>query len=156
GPDLEVLTRVPPNARTGKAAALNAAFDFVRRQILAKPAYTAFDTDHVIFGIVDADGRLSADAPTFVSRHFQDLDVGGVQVHVHIYNQSSWLTHMQGLEFTIFGGLFQVGRSYWGTAFLGGNGQCHGMPARNSAPRGQGPSSPDVTERQALGLRRLA
>ena len=139
GDDLEVLTRVPPNARTGKAAALNAAFDFVRREILAKPGYAGFDTDRVIFGIVDADGRLSADAPAFVSRHFRDPAVGGVQVHVHIYNQTSWLTHMQGLEFTIFGGLFQVGRSYWGTAFLGGNGQFNRMSALRSVASDEGP-----------------
>ena len=156
GDDLEVLTRVPPNARTGKAAALNAAFDFVRREILAKPGYAGFDTDRVIFGIVDADGRLSADAPAFVSRHFRDPAVGGVQVHVHIYNQTSWLTHMQGLEFTIFGGLFQVGRSYWGTAFLGGNGQFNRMSALRSVASHEGPWSHYLTEDQELGLRCLA
>ena len=156
GDDLEVLTRVPPNARTGKAAALNAAFDFVRREILAKPGYAGFDTDRVIFGIVDADGRLSADAPAFVSRHFRDPAVGGVQVHVHIYNQTSWLTHMQGLEFTIFGGLFQVGRSYWGTAFLGGNGQFNRMSALRSVASDEGPWSHYLTEDQELGLRCLA
>ena len=156
GDDLEVLTRVPPNARTGKAAALNAAFDFVRREILAKPGYAGFDTDRVIFGIVDADGRLSADAPAFVSRHFRDPAVGGVQVHAHIYNQTSWLTHMQGLEFTIFGGLFQVGRSYWGTAFLGGNGQFNRMSALRSVASDEGPWSHYLTEDQELGLRCLA
>ncbi len=156
GTDLEVLTRVPPNARTGKAAALNAAFDFVRQRILTKPDYAAFDTDHVIFGIVDADGRLSPDAPAFVARHFDDPEVGGVQVNVHIYNQSSWLTHMQGLEFVIFGGLFQVGRSYWGSAFLGGNGQFNRMSALQSVAGSEGPWSHYLTEDQELGLRCLA
>lgn len=155
GPDLEVLTRVAPNARVGKAAALNAAFAHVRDDILHNPEYAHFPPDRVIFGIVDADGRLAADAPPAVSRHFDDPAVGGVQVHVHIYNQSSWLTRMQGLEFQIFGGLFQVGRSWWGTAFLGGNGQFNRMTALQSVADTEGPWSHYLTEDQELGLRCL-
>jgi 1,2-diacylglycerol 3-beta-glucosyltransferase len=154
GPDLEVLTRVPPNARKGKAAALNAAFDHVRQTVL--PKYPEFTDDHVVFGIVDADGRLAANAPGVVARHFDDPKVGGVQVHVHIYNQTSWLTRMQALEFVIFGGLFQVGRSYWGTAFLGGNGQFNRMTALREVSSQEGPWSHYLTEDQELGLRCLA
>ena len=155
GHDLEVLTRVAPNARVGKAAALNAAFHHVREQILTKPAYQRFAAQNVIFGIVDADGRLAENAPLAVSRHFDDSQVGGVQVHVHIYNQTSWLTRMQGLEFQIFGGLFQVGRSRWGTAFLGGNGQFNRMTALESVADQEGPWSHYLTEDQELGLRCL-
>ncbi len=154
GPDLAVLTRTPPNARQGKAAALNAAFDHVRRTVL--PLYPQFSQENVIFGIVDADGRLAADAPQVVARHFDDPAVGGVQVHVHIYNQTTWLTRMQGLEFRIFGGLFQVGRSYWGTAFLGGNGQFNRMTALREVASDEGPWSHYLTEDQELGLRCLA
>ncbi len=156
GSDLAVLTRVHPNARTGKAAALNAAFDFVRGQMLAKPEYAGFVPDRVIFGIVDADGRLSPGAPRFVARHFADPGVGGVQVNVRIYNQSSWLTRMQALEFIIFGGLYQVGRSYWHTAFLGGNGQFNRMSALIGVASDEGPWSHYLTEDQELGLRCLA
>lgn len=155
GDDLEVLTRVPPNARTGKAAALNAAFAHVRDNILTKPAYRGFDHAHVIFAIVDADGRLASDAPRVVVRHFEDPRVGGVQINVHIYNQTSWLTRMQGLEFQIFGGLFQVGRSYWGTAFMGGNGQFNRMTALEEVSAEEGPWSHYLTEDQELGLRNL-
>ncbi|MEZ5187003.1 MAG: glycosyltransferase family 2 protein [Candidatus Nanopelagicales bacterium] len=155
GPDLEVLTRIPPDAHIGKAAALNAAFKHVRTELLAKPQYRRFTTDEVIFGIVDADGRLARDAPRLVSRHFADPRVGGVQVHVHIYNQSSWLTRMQALEFKIFGGLFQVGRSWWGTAFLGGNGQFNRMTALRGVADDEGPWSHYLTEDQELGLRCL-
>ncbi len=109
GADLEVLTRVAPNARVGKAAALNAAFEHVEQTILAKPAYRDVDPSRVIFGIVDADGRLAPEAPATVARHFDDPEVGGVQVHVHIYNQTSWLTRMQGLEFRIFRGALSGG-----------------------------------------------
>lgn len=154
GPDLQVLTRVAPNARKGKAAALNAAFSFVREELL--PDYPQFTEDKVIFGIVDADGRLAPEAPHVVSRHFDDPAVGGVQVHVHIYNQTTWLTRMQGLEFVIFGGLFQVGRSYWGTAFLGGNGQFNRMTALKTVSNDEGPWSHYLTEDQELGLRCLS
>lgn len=156
GPDLEVLTRRPPNARVGKAAALNNAFDHARRRILTKPEYSHFAPEQVIFGIVDADGRLAAHAPEVVCRHFDDPRVGGVQVQVHIYNQSSWLTRMQALEFQIFGGLFQVGRSRWGTAFLGGNGQFNRLTALASVSSEEGPWSHYLTEDQELGLRCLA
>jgi cellulose synthase/poly-beta-1,6-N-acetylglucosamine synthase-like glycosyltransferase len=115
-----------------------------------------FPPEQVLFGIVDADGRLASDAPQVVSGHFDDPRVGGVQVHVHIYNQSSWLTRMQGLEFSIFGGLFQVGRSWWGTAFLGGNGQFNRMTALQSVADDEGPWSHYLTEDQELGLRCLA
>ncbi|MEI2620704.1 MAG: glycosyltransferase family 2 protein [Candidatus Nanopelagicales bacterium] len=108
-----------PHARVGKAAALNAAFEHVERTILAKPAYSDIDPSRVIFGIVDADGRLAPEAPATVARHFEDPEVGGVQVHVHIYNQTSWLTRMQGLEFRIFGGLYQVGTLLVGHRFPG-------------------------------------
>lgn len=156
GPDLQVLTRRPPNARVGKAAALNDAFDHARRRILTEDEYSHFPPERVIFGIVDADGRLAADAPDFVCRHFDDARVGGVQVQVHIYNQTSWLTRMQALEFQIFGGLFQVGRSRWGTAFLGGNGQFNRLTALASVASGEGPWSHYLTEDQELGLRCLA
>ena len=156
GADLEVLTRTAPHARVGKAAALNAAFEHVERTILAKPAYSDIDPSRVIFGIVDADGRLAPEAPATVARHFEDPEVGGVQVHVHIYNQTSWLTRMQGLEFRIFGGLYQVGRSWWGTAFLGGNGQFNRMTALRSVASDEGPWSHYLTEDQELGLRCLA
>ncbi len=156
GSDLEVLTRRAPDARVGKAAALNAAFAHVGEHILDKPAYRDFPPDKVIFGIVDADGRLAANAPTAVAGHFDDAAVGGVQVHVHIYNQTSWLTRMQGLEFRIFGGLYQVGRSWWGTAFLGGNGQFNRMTALRSVSNQDGPWSHYLTEDQELGLRCLA
>jgi len=154
GPDLAVLTRVPPNARVGKAAALNAAFERIRSEVL--PHHPQFPDERVIFGIVDADGRLAADAPAAVARHFDDPAVGGVQVHVHIYNQTSWLTRMQALEFMIFGGLFQVGRSYWGTAFLGGNGQFNRLTALADVAGQEGPWSHYLTEDQELGLRCLS
>lgn len=156
GPDLEVLTRVIPHARTGKSAALNHAYRHVTQSVLTSDRYRHWDRSRVIFCIVDADGRLAADAPTFVARHFDDERVGGVQASVHIYNASTWLTRMQSLEFRIFGGLYQVGRAYQGTAFMGGNGQFNRLSALDSVAGPLGPWSDYLTEDQELGLRLLA
>jgi len=155
GPDLEVLTRVAPNARKGKAAALNAAFAHLVEDVLNQPRYGRWDRENVIVAIVDADGRLAPGAPSYVARRFDRPEVGGVQVSVEIYNQDSWLTRMQGLEFRTFGGMFQVGRSQWGVAFMGGNGQFNRMTALQSVSSGAGPWSDFLTEDQELGLRLL-
>lgn len=141
GPDLEVFTRTAPNARQGKAVALNAAFRHVQDEVLSRPGMGRWDPAKVIVGIVDADGRLADSAPALVARHFDKPRVGGVQVGVAIYNVESYLTRMQSLEFQIFGGLFQVGRSRWGAAFMGGNGQFNRMSALSSVASAEGPWS---------------
>ncbi len=155
GPDLAVLTRVAPNARKGKAAALNNALDFISDTVLTSDLYSHWTPDRTIVVIVDADGRLAADAPSYVAPHFANPRLAGVQVRVAIYNQDSWLTRMQAQEFKIFGGLFQVGRSEWGTAFMGGNGQFNRMSALMSVSGPEGPWSDFLTEDQELGLRLL-
>lgn len=154
-PGLHVLTRVAPNARKGKAAALNHAFSYLQTDVLTLPEYERFDLTKVILGIVDADGRLGADSPEFVSRHFDDARIGGIQIRVSIYNQDTWLTRMQHAEFLVFGSLFQLGRSLWGTAFMGGNGQFNRLTALTSIATPEGPWSDFLTEDQELGLRLL-
>lgn len=156
GADLVVLTRVLPNARKGKAAALNDAYQFLLNDVLTLERYTQWSRDKVIIGIVDADGRLSADAPTEVGPHFDTPRVGGVQVNVRIYNRISYLTRMQELEFRVFGGLYQIGRSQWGAAFMGGNGQFNRLAALESVSSAEGPWSDYLTEDQELGLRLLS
>ena len=148
GPDLEVFTRTAPNARQGKAVALNAAFRHVQDEVLSRPGMGRWDPAKVIVGIVDADGRLADSAPALVARHFDKPRVGGVQVGVAIYNVESYLTRMQSLEFQIFGGLFQVGRSRWGAAFMGGNGQFNRMSALIGVASDEGPWSHYLTEDQ--------
>ena len=155
GPDLAVLTRTPPNARLGKAAALNNAITYLHDGLLSTDEYRQWTADNTIVAIVDADGRLDRHAPGWVSRHFDNSRVGGVQVNVAIYNQDSWLTRMQAREFQIFGGLFQLGRSHWGTAFMGGNGQFNRLSALRSVSTNEGPWSDYLTEDQELGLRLL-
>lgn len=153
--ELEIFTRVPPDAHIGKAAALNAAYRHVRDNTMRTDKYKHWQAENVIFVIVDADGRLDVDAPVKVSTHFDDARVGGVQVGVKIYNRTSWLTKMQGLEFKIFGLLYQCGRALWGAAFMGGNGQFNRMKALESVATEEGPWSHYLTEDQELGLRLL-
>jgi len=116
-PELQVIRRDEPDARRGKAAALNQAYRLLGEDVDEK------DRERTIVVIVDADGRLAPDAPARAAAHFADPRVGGVQSQVRIYNRSRFFTWMQDIEFGVYGRLFQAGRNGWGTAGMGGNGQ---------------------------------
>ncbi|MGO1562767.1 MAG: glycosyltransferase [Actinomycetaceae bacterium] len=150
---LHVLTRLAPNARRGKAAALNDAYRYLDESILTDPAFSRWTKDQVIVAIVDADGRLDPSAPISASTHFADDRMGGLQVLVRIYNRRGPLTWAQDVEFTAFGRLFQAGRAWWGTANLGGNGQFTRLAALASVDDGSGPWRHTLTEDQDLGVR---
>lgn len=171
-PDLVVIERVAPNARQGKAAALNYAFGEVLEQFDPDPERT-------IVCVVDADGRIDPASPAFVAEHFLDPRVGGVQTLVRIYNRNRLLTWCQDIEFSVYGRLFQAGRNRWGTAGMGGNGQYNRLSALLSiddrtadralpaevesdpelevslTPPAVGPWRDRLTEDQDLGLRLL-
>ena len=156
-PELEVFRRTPPDARKGKAAALNAAwrqFDVM----LASGKWAGWPRDRVIVAVVDADGRLAVDAPSHVAPHFADARVGGLQVRVRIYNRNRPLTWCQDVEFGIYGLLFQAGRTPWGTAGMGGNGQFNRLAALDAVADADagGPWRDKLTEDQDLGLRLIA
>ncbi|MCB1297792.1 MAG: glycosyltransferase [Microthrixaceae bacterium] len=151
--DLHVLTRVAPQARLGKAAALNQAFAHVRTDILRQERYAGFSPDRVILGVVDADGRIDADAPARVAWHFADERMGGVQLRVRIYNRRGYLTWAQDVEFSAFAYVFQAGRASWGTANMGGNGQFNRLSALASVTEAEGPWRDRLTEDQDLGVR---
>ena len=152
--DLHVLHRVMPEARKGKSAALNDAWSYLHHTVLSQ--YPAFATDHVLVVVVDADGRLSPDAPAMLSRHFRDPRVAGVQSRVRIYNRRGWLTWCQDIEFSIFAAVFQLGRSAWGTANMGGNGQANRLAALDSVASEEGPWRHRLTEDQDIGVRLIA
>ena len=152
-PRLRVLTRRAPDARQGKAAALNAAYRALADDILREPAFAGWDDDHVILAIVDADGRLAAEAPDAVASHFCDPRLGGVQTLVRIYNRRGWLTWCQDVEFSSFGLIFQAGRAWWGVANMGGNGQFNRLAALRAIDEGDGPWRDRLTEDQDLGVR---
>ncbi len=151
-PDLEVITRSGDECRQGKAAALNQAW----RQLDPVVEAAGFLRDHVVVCVVDADGRLDVEAPARVASHFADVRVGGVQLLVRIYNRARLLAWMQDVEFAIYGRLYNAGRSGWGTAGMGGNGQFNRLSALDSVATGSGPWRDRLTEDQDLGLRLIA
>lgn len=143
-PDLRILRRDLPTARQGKSAALNHAY---------RTLEGLGDRHRTIVVVVDADGRLHADAPSFAASHFEDDRVGGVQSLVRIYNRGHLLTWLQDLEFSVYGYLFQAGRDHWGTAGMGGNGQFNRLSALDQLANDEGPWRHCLTEDQDLGLR---
>ena len=152
---LEVLHRTAPDARLGKADALNAAFRHLISEVLPRPAFRRWSAARVIVGVVDADGRLDPDAPAAIAPYFADPEVGGVQSLVRIYNRRGWLTWAQDVEFRSFGFLFQAGRSRWGSANMGGNGQFTRLSALVQIADADGPWRHRLTEDQDLGVRLL-
>lgn len=159
--DLAVLTRVAPEARQGKSEALNHAWRFLMDTVLSKGEYSGWDPNKVIVTIVDADGRLDPEAGR-IARHFVDPLVGGVQSLVRIYNTKSFLTWAQNIEFAVFGFVFQKGRTGWGTANMGGNGQFNRLQALNdvAVAGSSGNVGPwregRLTEDQDVGLRLIS
>ncbi len=146
-PDLHVVRRELPNARCGKAAALNHAF----RTIVGPLRH--IDRNQVIVVVIDADGRLDPASPRYAAAHFADASVGGVQMLVRIYNRQRPLTWCQDVEFAVYAHLFQAGRNDWGTAGMGGNGQFNRLSALESVADPVGPWRDRLTEDQDLGLR---
>lgn len=158
GPDLTVLERRPPEARQGKSEALNDAWRYLHREVLTQDRTAHWTTDRVIISVVDADGRLDREAGR-VAQFFSDARVGGVQSLVRIYNRSSMLTWAQDVEFGVFGMVLQRGRTAWGSANMGGNGQFNRLAALDSVvvEDAQGRRGPwkagRLTEDQDIGLR---
>jgi 1,2-diacylglycerol 3-beta-glucosyltransferase len=148
---LHLLRREPPDARQGKAAALNHAYSRLGQML----GPDAADRDRVIVVVVDADGRLGAQAPRYAASHFADPSVGGVQMLVRIYNRHGLLTWLQDVEFSVYGFLYQAGRTRWGTAGMGGNGQFNRLSALDAIADERGPWRDRLTEDQDLGLRLL-
>jgi len=152
--ELEVLHRVAPDARKGKAAALNAAWRRLE-PLLTSGRWAGWPRERVIVCVVDADGRLDPRAPEHVAGYFEDEDVGGLQVLVRIYNRSRPLTWCQDVEFSVYGLLYQAGRTPPGTAGMGGNGQFNRLSALDDVSDAEagGPWRDRLTEDQDLGLR---
>lgn len=149
-PDVHVLRRRAPDARVGKAAALNHAY----RRLDGLEG--ALERSRTIVVVIDADGRLHPTAPEFVAAHFADARVGGVQALVRVYNRDRPLTWAQDVEFSLYGHLYQAGRNDWGTAGMGGNGQFNRLSALDEIADRDGPWRDRLTEDQDLGLRLIA
>ena len=70
-PELRVLRRVPPDAKKGKAAALNDAWRRLE-ELLSSGRWAGWPREKTVVVVVDADGRLDPNAPEYVVGHFAD------------------------------------------------------------------------------------
>ncbi len=146
---LTVLTRSGAQSRSGKGAALNAAYPVVLEDVAAR----GLDPNDVIVAVMDADG-LSAGAVTTALALFSDARVGGVQLIVRIRDRRKLIAQFQDIEFWMISALSQFARSISGTVSLGGNGQFTRLSALLQLS-GE-PWSRSLTEDLDLGLRLMA
>ncbi|WP_104478750.1 glycosyltransferase family 2 protein [Actinokineospora auranticolor] len=164
--NLHLVRRRRPNARTGKGAALNAAYRALKGW-LGRHA----DTDRAIIVVVDADGRPAPDclAVCAADHLFGDPRVGAVQVDVRMRNRGTpprgtgwWrrkfglaMVRMQDLEFRSAIAAIQLSRGRTGTISMGGNGQFTRLSALDSITHGLGPWRGALLEDFELGVHLL-
>jgi cellulose synthase/poly-beta-1,6-N-acetylglucosamine synthase-like glycosyltransferase len=146
-PNLTVLRRELPAARKGKGEALNAAY----RWILNETATAGTDPHRVAVGVIDGDGRGSANMLVEVARLMRDPDIGAVQCRVRIHNRNRLLGAVQDLEFGSIVNASQLLRNSVGSVGLGGNGQFARLSALEAL--GSTPWSACLVEDMELGLR---
>jgi cellulose synthase/poly-beta-1,6-N-acetylglucosamine synthase-like glycosyltransferase len=146
-PRLHVLRRELPEARRGKGEALNAAYahisDWTRQ--------TGRNPHTVVVGVIDGDGRGSANMLPEVADALADPRLGAVQVKVRIRNRDRLLGAVQDVEFAAVADANQVLRSRLGSVGLGGNGQFVRLSALRAL--GDWPWSDCLVEDLELGLR---
>ncbi len=162
---VHLVSRVRPEARTGKGDALNAAY----RALLATVGDA--DPDRTIVVVVDADGRPAPDclAVCAAAHLFGDQDVGAVQVDVWMSNRGvlpatggrlgrrfgAGLVRMQDLEFRTAIAAIQTSRGVTGTISMGGNGQFTRLAALASVADAAGPWRGALLEDFELGVHLL-
>jgi 1,2-diacylglycerol 3-beta-glucosyltransferase len=144
---LHVLRRDLPNARQGKGEALNAAY----RYILDRTEAEGGDPRRVAVGVIDGDGRASANMLAEVSYAMRDAQVGATQSRVRIHNRNRILAAVQDLEFGMVADASQSLRDTLGTVGLGGNGQFARLSTLEAL--GRSPWSKCLVEDLELGLR---
>ena len=144
-PRVELIQRRRPRAQIGKGDSLNMAYEHVLAT-LDRPA------DKVVFGVVDADGRLDPNFVEVADRHFADPQVGGLQLAVSIMNRrANLLTRLQDFEFLGFAPILLRAREHLGSVALGGNGQFARLSALAISGRRRGPTRSPRTSTSASG-----
>lgn len=167
-PEIHLVQRRLPEARTGKADALNQGW----REILATLPEGS-DLSRHILTVVDADGRPSPNMLRVCagSRLFGAEDVAAVQVEVRMSNRGvrrpfpaeDWyrnlvartFVRMQDLEFRGAISAIQMSRSYTRTVNVGGNGQLARFSALIDIADERGPWRGALLEDFELGLHLL-
>lgn len=168
---VHLISRVRPEARTGKGDALNAAVSHVSDHVGTAPG--ARDT--AIIGVLDADGFLSDNALPLLAGPdgFGDPGVGAAQLEVWMKNRADrrprpsagplsnamgrFLVRMQDIEFRTSNAAMQLLRVRTGTVGMGGNGQFTRLSVLDAltADRGR-PWGQKLSEDYELGLNILA
>ncbi|MBB5808034.1 cellulose synthase/poly-beta-1,6-N-acetylglucosamine synthase-like glycosyltransferase [Saccharothrix ecbatanensis] len=142
-PNIHLVRRHRPHARTGKGDALNDAYRTLKLW-MGRHA----DADRAVIVVVDADGRPAPNClEVCAADHlFGDATIGAVQVDVRMVNAgvrqegvSRWrrffgglLVRMQDLEFRTAIAAIQLSRGVTGTISMGGNGQFTRLSALDS------------------------
>jgi 1,2-diacylglycerol 3-beta-glucosyltransferase len=157
-PRVHLVSRVRPEARTGKGDALNAAYRAL--PVSAAPMRT-------IVVVVDADGRPAPDclAVCAAEHLFGDEEIGAVQIDVWMSNRgvlppngsrfAAGLVRMQDLEFRTAIAAIQMSRGVTGTISMGGNGQFTRLAALASIADESGPWRGALLEDFELGVHLL-
>lgn len=155
---IHLISRVRPEARTGKGDALNAAYLQVAEFVGADEQARR----QAVIGVLNADGYLSDNTLELLAGPdaFGDSTVGAIQIEVWMKNRNDrkprpqagrwlnavgrYLIRMQDMEFRTSNSAMQLLRVQTGTVGMGGNGQftrltvledlseVHGKPWGNS------------------------
>lgn len=162
-----LISRVLPEARTGKGKALNAAYLSVSEYVGADPA----DRARAVIGVLDADGFLSDNALAVLSgpAGFGDDTLGAAQLEVWMKNRGDkqprpgrgrylnllgrFLVRMQDIEFRTSNSAMQQLRVTTGTVGMGGNGQFTRLTVLDALTEDHGePWGNKLSEDYELGL----
>lgn len=142
------LSRAAPNARLGKGRALNEGLSWIRKEVKRQ----GLKSSQVIVGVIDADGRMTPNALREVAGGFAtDTSIGGVQLAVRVRNyKDSFLLTLQDHSFWAVVALNELGRNFFGSAAMGGNGQFIRLSCLNEL--GTEPWTDSLTEDLDLGI----
>ena len=168
---VHLISRVIPNAQTGKGDALNAAYRQVGHFVGADPQRR----QRTIIGVLDADGYLSDNALDLLAgpEAFGDDQTGGAQVEVWMKNRADkrprpldgrWknlvgrvLIRLQDIEFRTANSAMQLLRVQTGTVGMGGNGQFNRLSVLDHLAEVDGePWGQGLSEDFELGLKILS
>ena len=131
-PTVHVVVRRPPDARQGKGAALNAAWE-----ALGEWLPDGVDRSRLVVGVLDADGDLDARCTDVIAgpEFFGSPGVGAVQIRVRVATDHPltgaerapglrrFLVRLQDVEFSGVIAAMQLLRRHLGSVGMGGNGQ---------------------------------
>jgi cellulose synthase/poly-beta-1,6-N-acetylglucosamine synthase-like glycosyltransferase len=136
-PNIHLVARKRPDARTGKSEALNAAYRLMSSWLDEEGA----DRANTIVAVVDADGRLAPGSLDVVAADhlFGNPETGAVQIEVRMINRHERrplpqhgaarnllgrvLIRLQDIEFRTVCSAVQMSRRMVRTVAMGGNGQ---------------------------------